>query len=399
MSSREKLRGGRADGKPDRDFDANDLRQGTMHEREHTRDTSEAKEIAKDHLAEDPEYYRKLEQMEKSGMDGWSPRGQVAIDTATDDHVMSFLNQGGALGMSHFEVGRQWSHRLQKARSIGQEAPAESSEMLGGKSVPASDYHAAHAEYHGRMAISYDPDSKLRGYHEHAERAHLTAAAAHKDTRPDRVGARFEADAASKQAKQASVQADWMGRKRPEPQRFTIEHPDDAKPSAPKPQAQQAPSSTGAPAAAAAPAAAPRKTRITQAFGSIAPSAPVAKPKAAVASQPAKPSSDDDIPIHVVEPKPSGAPAPINKVQYHMAMANQHKMRATQSASSADQQNHMAAHQAHMNAVQGHSLASRNPSYQQHADTMTSEAHQATQKTVAPKPAPAPSAPKPAPVG
>jgi hypothetical protein len=87
------------------------LRQGIAHEREHTRNGPEAKEIAKDHLAEDPEYYRKLEQMEKSGMDGWSPRGQVTIDRSADAMMLSFFDHGGAIGASPFEVAKQWAHK------------------------------------------------------------------------------------------------------------------------------------------------------------------------------------------------------------------------------------------------------------------------------------------------
>lgn len=46
------------------DFDPVALREGTEHELEHTDDRSIAKEIAMDHLAEDPRYYEKLRRME-----------------------------------------------------------------------------------------------------------------------------------------------------------------------------------------------------------------------------------------------------------------------------------------------------------------------------------------------
>lgn len=62
----EVLVGGLADGKPDRAFAKQDLEDGVEHEEaEHTADTRAAKEIAKDHLAEDPDYYRKIEALEK----------------------------------------------------------------------------------------------------------------------------------------------------------------------------------------------------------------------------------------------------------------------------------------------------------------------------------------------
>ena len=51
------LPGGAADNKPDTAFPAATLQEGAEHEREHTRDPEIAKEIAKDHLSEEPNYY------------------------------------------------------------------------------------------------------------------------------------------------------------------------------------------------------------------------------------------------------------------------------------------------------------------------------------------------------
>lgn len=54
------IHGGEADFKSEDDFDPDQLRKGIEVEYEHTDDYSLAKEIAMDHLAEDPEYYDKL---------------------------------------------------------------------------------------------------------------------------------------------------------------------------------------------------------------------------------------------------------------------------------------------------------------------------------------------------
>lgn len=59
------LPGGAADNIPDRDFSAPALAEGAKHEHEHTRDSQIAKEIAKDHLSEDPQYYKKVKEIEK----------------------------------------------------------------------------------------------------------------------------------------------------------------------------------------------------------------------------------------------------------------------------------------------------------------------------------------------
>lgn len=59
------IHGGKADNRPDSDFDMKNILKGMKVEREHTTDKRIQKEIAKDHLTEDPQYYQKLEKMEK----------------------------------------------------------------------------------------------------------------------------------------------------------------------------------------------------------------------------------------------------------------------------------------------------------------------------------------------
>lgn len=54
------LHGGKGDYKPDSDFDPIELKKGVEHEFEHTGNKIMAKEIAKDHLSEDPKYYTNL---------------------------------------------------------------------------------------------------------------------------------------------------------------------------------------------------------------------------------------------------------------------------------------------------------------------------------------------------
>lgn len=56
------LPGGKADNLPDREFSPAALAEGVKHEHEHTRNDQIAKEIAKDHLSEDPDYYRQHEE-------------------------------------------------------------------------------------------------------------------------------------------------------------------------------------------------------------------------------------------------------------------------------------------------------------------------------------------------
>jgi hypothetical protein len=58
------LKGGLADKKSPGEFDPDELELGIKHELEHTDDKLMAKEIAMDHLVEDPKYYTKLEKWE-----------------------------------------------------------------------------------------------------------------------------------------------------------------------------------------------------------------------------------------------------------------------------------------------------------------------------------------------
>lgn len=60
----ERIVGGLADNRPDSDFDEDQLNAGIKVEMEHTDDPKIAKEIAKDHLTEDGDYYKKLAAME-----------------------------------------------------------------------------------------------------------------------------------------------------------------------------------------------------------------------------------------------------------------------------------------------------------------------------------------------
>ncbi len=62
---KEKLSGGRADGKEITRYDLKELLAGIKVEQEHTRDLMTALEISMDHLEEIPDYYSRLERMEK----------------------------------------------------------------------------------------------------------------------------------------------------------------------------------------------------------------------------------------------------------------------------------------------------------------------------------------------
>ncbi|NIT79606.1 MAG: hypothetical protein GWN58_33150 [Anaerolineae bacterium] len=64
MAQKDKLPGGLGDKKTDEDFSKEQLDMGQKVEMEHTTDPEVAREIARDHLTEDPEYYTKLKTIE-----------------------------------------------------------------------------------------------------------------------------------------------------------------------------------------------------------------------------------------------------------------------------------------------------------------------------------------------
>lgn len=65
---KDKIPGGLASGKKPSDFDLAALAEGTKVEMEHTDSKATAREIAMDHLSEDPNYYRKLKEIEKKSL-------------------------------------------------------------------------------------------------------------------------------------------------------------------------------------------------------------------------------------------------------------------------------------------------------------------------------------------
>lgn len=65
VKQKDEIKGGKADNKKDSDFKKETLKAGSKVEMEHTNSPKLAKEIAKDHLVESPNYYKELKKMEK----------------------------------------------------------------------------------------------------------------------------------------------------------------------------------------------------------------------------------------------------------------------------------------------------------------------------------------------
>jgi hypothetical protein len=71
---REKLKGGRADGKDITRYELSELLMGIKVEQEHTTDKYTALEITTDHLEEFPDYYSRLEDLEEEAEQDWKDK-------------------------------------------------------------------------------------------------------------------------------------------------------------------------------------------------------------------------------------------------------------------------------------------------------------------------------------
>jgi hypothetical protein len=82
---KDKMKGGLADKKKPLDFDSKQLAMGIRIEMEHTNSKSVAREIAMDHLAEDPEYYTKLKEIEKYDRVDVEADGKKELDYGAEE--------------------------------------------------------------------------------------------------------------------------------------------------------------------------------------------------------------------------------------------------------------------------------------------------------------------------
>jgi len=111
------IAGGLAQGKTPKDFDITALKQGIRVEMEHTDNAQVAREIAMDHLTEDPEYYDKLQLMENGACDKYLSKA-----------IPVFLSKGkywrhvdGSLWWRNPESNRIEPYHAQNHADTGQE--------------------------------------------------------------------------------------------------------------------------------------------------------------------------------------------------------------------------------------------------------------------------------------
>lgn len=122
-AAREVLKGGLADHMPDKAFAAGQLARGARVEGEHTSSPAKAREIAKDHLAEDPKYYEKLKRIEKAAGElaraAGGRRRPAAAGARRQENFLRIKVAGlGALARRAAETARELPRRGPKTHPV-----------------------------------------------------------------------------------------------------------------------------------------------------------------------------------------------------------------------------------------------------------------------------------------
>jgi 2'-5' RNA ligase len=142
---RDQIPGGRGDKLDERDVDPEQLRMGIEVELEHTKEREIAKEIALDHLKEDPEYYTKLKKVHKdvAEADETFRRAERGRHSGDSDAHLSFhvqlRRQGPDAIKAHFQ---QLASKLIRAHQAHQDANARFTAHAISSNAPSPNWSA-----------------------------------------------------------------------------------------------------------------------------------------------------------------------------------------------------------------------------------------------------------------
>jgi hypothetical protein len=131
----DKIPGGLSEGKNEEDFDPEALQAGIKVEMEHTEDPDMAKEIAMDHLTEDPKYYSKLKKMEGGDSEVLDTESGNRIDDIVmklEDVVEDLKSHQDVIGMEEATEPTEFSvdDVVEKEAQLGQPGAAQQYEDL-----------------------------------------------------------------------------------------------------------------------------------------------------------------------------------------------------------------------------------------------------------------------------
>jgi inorganic pyrophosphatase-like protein/uncharacterized protein DUF5661 len=158
--------GGLADTKKPGDFNPKSLMDGLRVELEHTNNRRLAREIASDHLTEDPQYYKKLQRMEKEAEDygtngaGFKLQGKTAVRGIPVD----IENQKGSVREGKNEDGSTWRTKFKLPYGYIRGTKGADGEEVDAYVGPDKKSDTAFVVRQKKDDGSYDEDTVMLGF-------------------------------------------------------------------------------------------------------------------------------------------------------------------------------------------------------------------------------------------
>lgn len=165
------LPGGKADNVPDREFSSTSLSEGAKHEHEHTNNDQIAKEIAEDHLHEDPAYYKKIKQIEKTAKPWIVQWATKRADSVYMNQAFNALNTRQPIRYDqnkpvHENISNQLAEMKRRGDFIMQSR--RNHEMYMSALSPQHRYQRMMQAFHGQLPQQNFMDTTIERYGDQA---------------------------------------------------------------------------------------------------------------------------------------------------------------------------------------------------------------------------------------
>jgi hypothetical protein len=165
------LPGGKADNVPDREISSKTLAEGQKHEREHASNDQVAKEIAKDHLHEDPAYYKKVKMIEKAAQPEIIQRVTKSANSVYMNQALNHWSMKQPLRYDHNQpvfqnIGNQLAEMKRRGDFVLQ--ARRNNEMYMSALSPQYRYQRMMNAFHGKMPQQNTFDTLVENYGDQA---------------------------------------------------------------------------------------------------------------------------------------------------------------------------------------------------------------------------------------